>query len=151
MSASPTSEAAGPEAPAGGEAPAGPERSAGSERSVGSERSAGRERSVGADQPAAPGLDDLGEGVAIEGPPGRVVSLVPSLTESVALSAPGLLVGATDYCTHPAELASPGSAAPSTRTWTGSAPSPPTWSWPTRRKTGWRTWPPCARPASRSG
>jgi ABC-type Fe3+-hydroxamate transport system substrate-binding protein len=34
----------------------------------------------------------------------RVVSLVPSLTETVALSAPGLLVGATDYCTHPADL-----------------------------------------------
>jgi ABC-type Fe3+-hydroxamate transport system substrate-binding protein len=34
----------------------------------------------------------------------RVVSLVPSLTESVALTAPGLLVGATDWCTHPAEL-----------------------------------------------
>lgn len=35
----------------------------------------------------------------------RVVSLVPSLTETVAVSAPGLLVGATDWCTHPADLA----------------------------------------------
>jgi ABC-type Fe3+-hydroxamate transport system substrate-binding protein len=35
---------------------------------------------------------------------GRVVSLVPSLTEAVAVTAPGLLVGATDYCTHPADL-----------------------------------------------
>ncbi len=34
----------------------------------------------------------------------RVVSLVPSLTESVAATAPALLVGATDYCTHPAGL-----------------------------------------------
>jgi ABC-type Fe3+-hydroxamate transport system substrate-binding protein len=34
----------------------------------------------------------------------RVVSLVPSLTEAVATTAPGLLVGATDYCTHPADL-----------------------------------------------
>ncbi|MGZ4611099.1 MAG: helical backbone metal receptor, partial [Actinomycetes bacterium] len=34
----------------------------------------------------------------------RVVSLVPSLTESVAETAPGLLVGATDWCTHPAGL-----------------------------------------------
>jgi ABC-type Fe3+-hydroxamate transport system substrate-binding protein len=34
----------------------------------------------------------------------RVVSLVPSLTESVAVSAPGLLVGATDWCTHPLDL-----------------------------------------------
>jgi ABC-type Fe3+-hydroxamate transport system substrate-binding protein len=36
--------------------------------------------------------------------PRRVVSLVPSLTEAVAVSAPGLLVGATDWCTHPADL-----------------------------------------------
>ncbi|MGW7198109.1 helical backbone metal receptor [Streptomyces chryseus] len=34
----------------------------------------------------------------------RVVSLVPSLTEAVAVSAPGLLVGATDWCSHPADL-----------------------------------------------
>ncbi len=34
----------------------------------------------------------------------RVVSLVPSLTEAVAASAPGLLVGATDWCEHPAGL-----------------------------------------------
>ncbi|WP_327309524.1 helical backbone metal receptor [Streptomyces sp. NBC_01298] len=32
----------------------------------------------------------------------RVVSLVPSLTEAVAVSAPGALVGVTDWCTHPA-------------------------------------------------
>lgn len=36
--------------------------------------------------------------------PLRVVSLVPSLTEAVARSAPGALVGATDWCTHPAGL-----------------------------------------------
>ncbi|MFJ4858923.1 helical backbone metal receptor [Streptomyces sp. NPDC088730] len=35
----------------------------------------------------------------------RVVSLVPSLTEAVAGSGPGLLVGATDWCTRPAGLA----------------------------------------------
>ncbi|MGP3684928.1 helical backbone metal receptor [Streptomyces sp. IBSNAI002] len=34
----------------------------------------------------------------------RVVSLVPSLTEAVAGSAPGLLVGVTDWCTHPGDL-----------------------------------------------
>ena len=34
----------------------------------------------------------------------RVVSLVPSLTEAIAASAPGALVGATDWCTHPADL-----------------------------------------------
>jgi len=34
----------------------------------------------------------------------RIVSLVPSLTEAVARTAPGTLVGATDYCTHPPGL-----------------------------------------------
>ncbi|MEF9902746.1 helical backbone metal receptor [Streptomyces sp. P9-A2] len=34
----------------------------------------------------------------------RIVSLVPSLTEAVALSAPGALAGATHWCTHPAGL-----------------------------------------------
>ncbi len=34
----------------------------------------------------------------------RIVSLVPSLTEAVAVTRPELLVGATDYCTHPAGL-----------------------------------------------
>nr|MDT0666830.1 helical backbone metal receptor [Micromonospora sp. DSM 115978] len=34
----------------------------------------------------------------------RVVSLVPSLTEAVAVSAPGLLVGATNWCSQPDEL-----------------------------------------------
>jgi ABC-type Fe3+-hydroxamate transport system substrate-binding protein len=46
--------------------------------------------------------DDLGHPVDLPGPPRRVVSLVPSLTESVAGT--GLLVGATDWCTHPADL-----------------------------------------------
>ncbi|WP_434739948.1 helical backbone metal receptor [Micromonospora sp. SH-82] len=34
----------------------------------------------------------------------RVVSLVPSLTEAVAVTRPEVLVGATDWCTHPADL-----------------------------------------------
>lgn len=34
----------------------------------------------------------------------RVVSLVPSLTEAIARSAPSVLVGATDWCTEPAGL-----------------------------------------------
>ncbi|MEU4875389.1 helical backbone metal receptor [Streptomyces sp. NPDC021608] len=34
----------------------------------------------------------------------RVVSLVPSLTEAVAVTVPGVLVGATDWCSHPAGL-----------------------------------------------
>lgn len=34
----------------------------------------------------------------------RVVSLVPSLTEAVAVTLPGVLAGATDWCTRPAGL-----------------------------------------------
>lgn len=49
-------------------------------------------------------LDDLGAPVPLAGPPRRVVSLVPSITETVAVSAPGVLAGATDYCVHPPEL-----------------------------------------------
>ncbi|HWC81448.1 MAG TPA: helical backbone metal receptor [Pseudonocardiaceae bacterium] len=48
--------------------------------------------------------DDLGEAVPLTGSPSRVVSLVPSLTESVERTVPGLLVGATDYCEHPSGL-----------------------------------------------
>ncbi len=48
--------------------------------------------------------DDLGRPVAVPARVRRVVSLVPSLTEAVAVTAPGLLVGATDWCTHPADL-----------------------------------------------
>ena len=47
--------------------------------------------------------DDLGVEYTA-GPPKRVVSLVPSATETIADAAPGLLVGATDYCVHPADL-----------------------------------------------
>ncbi|GAB3872239.1 helical backbone metal receptor [Kibdelosporangium lantanae] len=36
--------------------------------------------------------------------PARVVSLVPSLTEAIETTAPGLVVGATGYCTHPSTL-----------------------------------------------
>jgi len=46
-------------------------------------------------------IDDLGARLPVGLRPHRVVSLVPSLTEAVALTAPGLLIGATDYCTHP--------------------------------------------------
>ncbi len=48
--------------------------------------------------------DDLGYAVPLPARPARVVSLVPSLTEAIAVSAPGLLVGATDWCTHPPDL-----------------------------------------------
>ncbi|HEU5332425.1 MAG TPA: helical backbone metal receptor [Actinocrinis sp.] len=49
--------------------------------------------------------DDQGDAVAVGGRARRVVSLVPSLTEAVAATAPELLVGVTKYCTHPADLA----------------------------------------------
>jgi ABC-type Fe3+-hydroxamate transport system substrate-binding protein len=48
--------------------------------------------------------DDEGTTVAVPDGVERVVSLVPSLTEAVAATVPGLLVGATDWCTHPAGL-----------------------------------------------
>jgi ABC-type Fe3+-hydroxamate transport system substrate-binding protein len=48
--------------------------------------------------------DDTGAEVELPDVVERVVSLVPSLTEAVAVTAPGLLVGATDWCTHPADL-----------------------------------------------
>lgn len=34
----------------------------------------------------------------------RVVSLVPPLTEAIAVSLPGVVVGATDWCSHPPDL-----------------------------------------------
>ncbi|WP_328493134.1 helical backbone metal receptor [Streptomyces sp. NBC_00414] len=52
----------------------------------------------------APPLDDLGTVVPLPRPPRRVVSLVPSLTEAIAHSRPDVLVGATDWCTHPGDL-----------------------------------------------
>ena len=51
-----------------------------------------------------PRRDDLGRPVSPPPAVRRVVSLVPSLTEAVAATGPGLLVGATDWCTHPAGL-----------------------------------------------
>lgn len=48
--------------------------------------------------------DDLGHAMPEAGPRARVVSLVPSLTESIAISRPGALIGATDWCTQPAGL-----------------------------------------------
>ena len=49
-------------------------------------------------------VDDEGRPVPLRGPVRRVVSIVPSLTEAVAATARDLLVGATDWCTHPADL-----------------------------------------------
>ncbi|MGW4801192.1 helical backbone metal receptor [Nonomuraea sp. NPDC004297] len=49
-------------------------------------------------------MDDTGVEVPIPATVRRIVSLVPSLTESVAATVPGALVGATDWCSHPADL-----------------------------------------------
>jgi len=49
-------------------------------------------------------VDDEGRTVLLRGPVRRVVSIVPSLTEAVAATHRDLLVGATDWCTHPADL-----------------------------------------------
>jgi ABC-type Fe3+-hydroxamate transport system substrate-binding protein len=46
----------------------------------------------------------MGAEVELAGPPRRIVSLVPSLTEAVAVTQPSILVGATDWCTHPGDL-----------------------------------------------
>ncbi len=48
--------------------------------------------------------DDLGVEVALAGPARRLVSLVPSLTEALASIEPEAVIGATDWCTHPADL-----------------------------------------------
>jgi len=49
-------------------------------------------------------VDDEGRTVLLRGPVRRVVSIVPSLTEAVAATHRDLLVGATDWCTHPPGL-----------------------------------------------
>ncbi len=46
----------------------------------------------------------MGEAFPGAGPAARVVSLVPSLTESIASTRPEALIGATDWCTHPDDL-----------------------------------------------
>jgi ABC-type Fe3+-hydroxamate transport system substrate-binding protein len=48
--------------------------------------------------------DDLGFEVPLAGRCERVVSLVPSLTESIASVRRHALVGATEWCTHPVDL-----------------------------------------------
>ncbi|GAA2788588.1 helical backbone metal receptor [Kribbella solani] len=48
--------------------------------------------------------DDLGNVVELPSEVRRVVSIVPSLTESIASTRADLIVGATDWCTHPANL-----------------------------------------------
>jgi len=50
-------------------------------------------------------VDDAGTALAVPGEISRIISLVPSLTEALALSCREKLVAATDWCTHPADLA----------------------------------------------
>jgi ABC-type Fe3+-hydroxamate transport system substrate-binding protein len=49
--------------------------------------------------------DDLGQPFPHTGAATRVVSLVPSITEALASVRPAAVVGATDWCTHPVDLA----------------------------------------------
>ncbi|MGH3366450.1 MAG: helical backbone metal receptor [Nocardioidaceae bacterium] len=48
--------------------------------------------------------DDIDVVVRFSRRPRRVVSIVPSLTESIAVTRPEVLVGATDWCSRPANL-----------------------------------------------
>jgi ABC-type Fe3+-hydroxamate transport system substrate-binding protein len=48
--------------------------------------------------------DDTGTPVPLPATVRRIVSLVPSLTESVAATVPEALAGATDWCSHPPGL-----------------------------------------------
>ncbi|HYU85909.1 MAG TPA: helical backbone metal receptor [Kribbellaceae bacterium] len=48
--------------------------------------------------------DDVGTTVGLPRHVTRVVSIVPSLTEAIAATHRELLVGATDWCTHPDDL-----------------------------------------------
>src|SRR3984957_10827377 len=63
-----------------------------------------RPRPIAPTMPRSTTVDDLGYPVPLPRPARRVVSLVPSLTESVAVTRTGALVGATTWCTHPAGL-----------------------------------------------
>ena len=49
-------------------------------------------------------IDDLGVKVSVARPVQRVVSLVPSITEAIAMTCPHVLVGCTDYCIRPTHL-----------------------------------------------
>ena len=91
--------------------------------------------------------DDLGRPVELDGPARRVVSLVPSLTEAVAVSAPGRLVGATDWCTHPADLAVTRVRGTKNPERARIAALAPTLSSPTERRTASWTSPGCERRA----
>jgi ABC-type Fe3+-hydroxamate transport system substrate-binding protein len=59
---------------------------------------------VGDRMTSAVAVDDLGAVVPLPAEVARVVSIVPSLTEAIAATHRELLIGATDWCTHPADL-----------------------------------------------
>lgn len=52
-------------------------------------------------------IDDLGYPIRLTHRPNRICSLVPSLTEGIAVTTADRLIAATDWCTHPAELDAP--------------------------------------------
>ena len=80
-----------------------------------------------------------------------MVSLVPSLTESVAVTRPDALAGATIWCTHPADLDVPRVRGTKNPDLAAIAALRPTSSSPTRRRTAGSTSNASARPGSRSG
>ena len=54
--------------------------------------------------PLGPFLDATGESLTLAGPPHRIVSLIPSVTELLfALGAGAAVAGCTVYCTEPAD------------------------------------------------
>jgi len=68
--------------------------------------------SVGCSQPSLPAtfVDDMGREVTINEIPQRIVSHVPSITETLfALGLGGMVVGVSDYCDYPEEAKSKGS------------------------------------------
>lgn len=91
--------------------------------------------------------DDLGADVPLSGPARRIVSLVPSLTEALATSTPDRLVGATDWCTHPADLDVARVRGTKNPDLAAIRALSPTSSSPTRRRTASSTYAACATPA----
>ncbi len=55
-------------------------------------------------QPAVTVTDDVGRAVSVASPPTRIISLAPSITETLfALGLDSAVVGVTDYCNYPEE------------------------------------------------
>jgi ABC-type Fe3+-hydroxamate transport system substrate-binding protein len=76
-------------------------------------------------RPGSPLADDLGHPLDVHRPPQRVVSLVPSLSEALAVTVPERLVGVTTWCSHLAGLDVPtvrGTKNPDLRSIMGLAP-----------------------------